>query len=209
MALSRRSIVLAAVGASAAPFAARVTGVLAAPPAGRVIRIAKLTSGEPPRWDMLNTALRAALHDLGYVDGKNLQLIERVATYPDPRMAQYARDMAESKQSFVGDDRKMSGHFLDRERQQLDQSGAASERLTDPIEHLELLAAGEDEATGRGPLIDERLQIRQERRDPLHLIEDRACAVGAEKTARILGRERSHVGLLEIHVGSVGERQAT
>lgn len=92
----RRTIFQVSVAAFIAALATWASGALAAPPSGRVIKITKLTSGEPPRWDMLNNALRAALNDLGYIEGKNLQLIERVATYPDPRMAQYAREAADA-----------------------------------------------------------------------------------------------------------------
>jgi putative tryptophan/tyrosine transport system substrate-binding protein len=96
MSQSRRRILLAAVAASAAPLVARVSSVLAAPPADRTIRIGKLTSGEPPRWKMINDSFRDALRELGYVEGKNFVLVERTARYPDPRMADYANEMAQA-----------------------------------------------------------------------------------------------------------------
>jgi putative ABC transport system substrate-binding protein len=91
MPLSRRRFTLIALGAALAP-----RFVTAAPP-DRVVRIGKLTSGEPPRWAMINDAIEDGLRELGYVEGKNLHLIKRTATYPDPRMEQYVRELVDAK----------------------------------------------------------------------------------------------------------------
>lgn len=94
---SRRRVAFSCAGLAVLPLAARVADALAAPPPDRVVRIGKLTSGEPPRWNMINDSFRTALRDLGYVQGKNLMLVERTARYPDPKMAEYANEMAREK----------------------------------------------------------------------------------------------------------------
>lgn len=95
---SRRSAVLGgvALGAlSAVPLGG--SRVFAAPPPGRVVRVGMLTSGAPIRWDMVETATAAGLRDAGYIEGKNLELVRRNATYPDQRMQTHTQELVERK----------------------------------------------------------------------------------------------------------------
>lgn len=91
---SRRSAIAGIIGfAGLGAVPGLAQRVLAAPPPDRIIRVGMLTSGAPVRWNMVESATAAGLRDLGYIEGKNLELIRRSATYPDPRMDAYAREL--------------------------------------------------------------------------------------------------------------------
>jgi ABC-type uncharacterized transport system substrate-binding protein len=84
----RRAFAAIAMLAAALAFAA---------PPDRMVKIGKLASVEPPRWAMINDAIEDGLRELGYVEGRNLRLIKHTATYPDPRMEQYVRELVAAK----------------------------------------------------------------------------------------------------------------
>ncbi len=90
----RRRAVLGGLGLaslSAAPMG--INRAIAAPPPNRPVSIGMLTSGAPIRWDMVETATAAGLRDMGYIEGKNLELIRRNATYPDKRMDAHTQEL--------------------------------------------------------------------------------------------------------------------
>lgn len=60
----------------------------------RSIKVGMLLSGTPDRWAMIERSVQTGLTELGYVEGRNLELVKRAGTYPDPRMPQHARELA-------------------------------------------------------------------------------------------------------------------
>ena len=68
-------------------------GQSAAAPPDRMITVGLLSSGPPQRWAMIEAALAEGLAAQGYVEGKNLVLLRRNATFPDHRMAQHVEEL--------------------------------------------------------------------------------------------------------------------
>lgn len=96
MSIDRRRVVLAAVATIAAPVVAR--GQTAMRDAlDRPIRLGVLFSGSPMRWELIDRALVDGLRDHGYVEGKNITIVRRAATWPDDRMEGFARELAAMK----------------------------------------------------------------------------------------------------------------
>src|SRR5262245_46257070 len=88
--MSRRAFVAAIVGGLlAAPLAAE------AQQTAKVPRIGILRSGAPP--DPLLEAFKHQLRDLGYVEGRNINLVYRWAEGKDERLRGLAEDLARQK----------------------------------------------------------------------------------------------------------------
>ena len=95
--------------------------------------------------------------------------------------------------------------FGDGEGKQTKQRGAAGERLADGLNDSELLTAGQNKAAGPRVLVHPCLDVGDELRRPLNLIDDGAVAALAEKAKRVFDGELTGVGLLEIEVGEIGK----
>ena len=86
MRIDRRQILTS----GAALAAMLVVGSAALPHGEHTARVGLMASGTPPRWARVATAVEAARRQQGYVEGRNLFLHRRFATYPDNAMAQYS-----------------------------------------------------------------------------------------------------------------------
>lgn len=69
-------------------------GAVLANTSARTIQVGVMISGTADRWKLIGEALREGLREHGYVEGKNLVIHQRTATYPDKRMSDYAAELA-------------------------------------------------------------------------------------------------------------------
>ena len=94
------------------------------------------------------------------------------------------------------------------QRQQVQHRRPAGQRLADGTEQREIGRAGEDEAARLPPGVDLGLEIREQLRHPLDLVQDGPVTMVAEKPARIVAGVLANVRGFERHVGFVGEDRA-
>ena len=94
------------------------------------------------------------------------------------------------------------------ERQQTDEGDATGEALADAGEEIELLGARQDEEAGAAVAVDGRLEVREQLRRPLDLVEDGSVGIARQEPARIVGRELPLVQVFERYEGPVGNRPA-
>ena len=92
------------------------------------------------------------------------------------------------------------------QRKQLEQRGPARERLAYALKQGEVLGPGEDEAAGGRIVVDNALQVGEEVRRALDLVEYRPLAEAGEEAERVIGGELPLRRRLERDVGTVRER---
>ncbi|KAF5030021.1 hypothetical protein DSECCO2_642460 [anaerobic digester metagenome] len=99
-----------------------------------------------------------------------------------------------------------TGKFPHREGEEFDDPDPAGKRLGYPFHHQEVLGSGEDELSRPPVRIKDSLEVREELRNPLHLVENRpGLLVLCKKAAGILLCEGAGVGILEQDVGQLRE----
>ena len=101
--------------------------------------------------------------------------------------------------------RSGSPPFGKRERQEPQQRRSAGERLADGLGEAKLLATCEDEEARSAVLVGQDLQVGQEIRNPLDLVQDRALGKPCEESPRVGLGEWPLVGSVQIHMGQPGE----
>src|SRR5690606_6376950 len=104
--------------------------------------------------------------------------------------------------------KRRSGTTLDlapREREELENGGAAGEGLGDLLEEKKILRAGEDVLALPPPVgIDPLLHVGEQVRRILNLDEDRRRRVGIEKAPGVRRRRAADIGKLERNVAGMG-----
>ena len=95
--------------------------------------------------------------------------------------------------------------FLQAERQEIEERGAPRERLAERLEQGEVRRSREDESPRDEALVDHRLDVGEQVRDAVHLVEDRAVAMPLEKPPGVPACEFLKVGRFEGDVGLVGK----
>lgn len=103
------------------------------------------------------------------------------------------------------DVRPACAQFVERQRQQAEERGAARQGLVHLVEDEELATAGKYEEPVCPPLVGEHLEPRQQLGYPLDLVEDGPVRVAGEKALRVLLGEATYPWRLQIHVCEVGE----
>jgi hypothetical protein len=89
--------------------------------------------------------------------------------------------------------------------QQLGQRDAAGEGLRHGVHQRQVLGPGEQEAAGPGILVHQTLEIGEDLRHPLHLVDDGAVPIAGEEGDRVLLGELPPGRILQRHVGPVGK----
>jgi hypothetical protein len=90
------------------------------------------------------------------------------------------------------------GKFPHREGEEFDDPDPAGERLGYPLHRQEVLRAGEGELSRSPVFIKDALEVREELRDSLHLVENRSgLFVVCKKTARVLFGKGPGVRILQ------------
>ena len=92
-----------------------------------------------------------------------------------------------------------------REREERAQAHAAGKRLRDAFHQQEVAGTGQQEPAGRGVVVHQYLDVREEVGRPLHLVQDDRVLEAAEEPARVVEREGALVRPLERHVPVQGE----
>jgi hypothetical protein len=94
------------------------------------------------------------------------------------------------------------------QRQEMQHSRAAGQRLADGVEQREVGRPGEHEAAGLAPGVDFDLKIGEQLQHPLDLVQDGAVSMVAEEPSGIGSSVFANVRGLEGHVGLVAEHGA-
>ena len=98
--------------------------------------------------------------------------------------------------------------FVQGERQQPKQCGAPGERLADGAGQRQMLASSKDEEAILAQFVSEHLQVGQERRNPLDLVQDSASDQLREEPLRVGFSEFPLVGQFEVDVFETRESRA-
>lgn len=118
----------------------------------------------------------------------------------DPRVGALPEDRGQVGRSIV-----KGAQLIEARWQQHEDAATPRQRLRNRMGEPEMLGAGQDEPARIGASIDLFLQIRQQLRDVLNLVEDRAVGVLGEKSARIVTREIARIQCLQRHIGPIRE----
>jgi hypothetical protein len=91
------------------------------------------------------------------------------------------------------------------ERQQAQNSAAASQRLADTMQEQEVLRAGEDELPRLVLPVDDPLDVGEQVGHPLDLVQDHLAPKLIQESARVVHGERPRVGVFERRVAMAGK----
>jgi hypothetical protein len=97
------------------------------------------------------------------------------------------------------------GEFVGGQRQQLDPTDPARQRLSDARDQLKLSRSREDEIAHAPSLIHNPLQPGEQVGAALHLVQDGALGKASQEPTRVKLRKLAFVGVLQRHIGFVGK----